>query len=437
MLMKRVFNKKGVALMLVLSAIVVLSTVLVEFAYNTNVNYNLAMNERDRLQSYYLAKSAYSFMLLELKFDRMFRQIVQSQNLSQYLGGAANMPLCQQFPLSTGLIRAVFTGGGLEGLMGGAGGEEDEGEGGEESQIEDKIERLQRSASVSAEKMASEFLEFEGDFDGECIDEGTKINLNGFVGLSKTSAGDGKPSPFDEYKQYLYKFLSDKKYEALFEDSGVQISQIVDNIGDWIDTDGEINEISGRIGGAERSIYDRLGVPYQPRNSKLITLLEAYLIDGVTDLWFPELQENFTIYGDGKINPCTAPREIVESLIVRYIASTPDLPPVRTGDVDEMNRLYDSINTACADSGIGDQAVSKIADALDKAIRGTTDEDQGTGQTGMRGGSTFASYLTSSSRFFTLKLAGQAGDTTVRIKAVLDVENQDPKKWKILYWRIY
>lgn len=92
-----------------------------------------------------------------------------------------------------------------------------------------------------------------------------------------------------------------------------------------------------------------------------------------------------------------------------------------------MNRLYDSINTACADSGIGDQAVSKIADALDKAIRGTTDEDQGTGQTGMRGGSTFASYLTSSSRFFTLKLAGQAGDTTVRIKAVLDVENQDPK----------
>ena len=179
--MKRVFNKKGVALMLVLSAIVVLSTVLVEFAYNTNVNYNLAMNERDRLQSYYLAKSAYSFMLLELKFDRMFRQIVQSQNLSQYLGGAANMPLCQQFPLSTGLIRAVFTGGGLEGLMGGAGGEEDEGEGGEESQIEDKIERLQRSASVSAEKMASEFLEFEGDFDGECIDEGTKINLNGIL----------------------------------------------------------------------------------------------------------------------------------------------------------------------------------------------------------------------------------------------------------------
>ncbi len=299
--MKRLFNKKGVALMLVLSAIVVLSTVLVEFAYNTNVNYNLAMNERDRLQSYYLAKSAYSFMLLELKFDRMFRQIVQSQNLAQYLGGAANMPLCQQFPLSTGLIRAVFTGGGLEGLMGGAGGEEGDTEGGEESQIEDKIESLQRGASVSAEKMASEFLEFEGDFDGECIDEGTKINLNGFAGLSKTSAGDGKPSPFDEYKQYLYKFLSDKKYEALFEDSEVQISQIVDNIGDWIDTDGEINEMSGRSGGAERSIYDRLGVPYQARNSKLITLLEAYLIDGVTDLWFPELQENFTIYGDGKI----------------------------------------------------------------------------------------------------------------------------------------
>ena len=165
--MKAIRNQKGIALMLVLSAIVVLTTMIVEFAYNTNVNYHLSLNERDRLKAYYLAKSAYSFMLLELKFDKQFRRIIESQNLGQYLGETANLPLCQQFPLSTGLIRTIFVGGGMPSEL--FGGEDDgaEGEdGGEEAGGDsDEIEDLQNDVSVSQEKSAKEFLEFEGDFD--------------------------------------------------------------------------------------------------------------------------------------------------------------------------------------------------------------------------------------------------------------------------------
>ena len=50
-------KQSGVALMLVLAALVVLTTMAAEFAYNTNVSYHLALNERDRLKAQYLAQS--------------------------------------------------------------------------------------------------------------------------------------------------------------------------------------------------------------------------------------------------------------------------------------------------------------------------------------------------------------------------------------------
>jgi len=207
---KKINNQHGVALMLVLSAVVMLTTMLIQFAYDTNVQYHLALNGRDRLKAYYLAKSAYSFMLLELKFDKMFQRMVKRRNLSKYIGSAANTPLCQQFPISTGLIRTVFTGGGLEKLMAGASDDV-----GADKAASNKIEKMRHETSVSQEKTAQEFLNFEGDFDAECIDESTKINLNGFYDLSK-KASEGKLSPYDDYKHRLYAFLSKPKYSNLF-----------------------------------------------------------------------------------------------------------------------------------------------------------------------------------------------------------------------------
>lgn len=427
--------------MLVLSAIVMLTTMLVEFAYNTNVHYHLALNERDRLQAYYMARSAYNFMLLELKFDRMFRQIVQSQNLSQYLGDTAKLPLCQQFPMSTGLIRTVFTGGGLAGLMGGGG---EQGATGEDAEkAAEEIEDLRRDVSVSQEKEAAEFLKFEGDFDGECIDEGTKINLNAFSGLRRTPVEEGGISPFDQYKQFLNAFLMKPEFELLFKESDVKQSDVTNNIADWIDPDTEINELGGGGGGAERSLYDKSGVGYSIRNGKLLTLIEAYLIDGVVDDWFAPLEDDFTIYGDGKINICSTGQDVVESLIKRYVTSTPGLPPVRLDDPDELARLVKAVTDVCAGTGTGETMISEIANSLTAAINAQagqpTEPEQQPQATGTSGAQDtgFASYITMDSRYFTLKLAGQVMDTTVRVRAVIDVKEQDPKKWKLLYWRVY
>jgi general secretion pathway protein K len=463
--MKNVFtNKRGVALMLVLSAIVVLTTMVVEFAYNTNVDYHLAQNERDRLKAYYLAKSGYNFMILELKFDKQFKSMIQSQNLAQYLGGAMQMPLCQQFPLSTALIRSVFT-GGMAGLFpqgevqnpkeeGGdeAAAEEAAAAGGEE--LKDKIEDLKKDVSVSQEKNAEEFLKFDGDFDGECEDESTKIDLNSFADLSKTQASTDQLSPFDQYKQFLLNLLAKSQYELLFEASDVKPSDVVDNIADWEDPDVEANRLKGGTVGAERTQYDRMHVPYAVRNRKLLTLLEAYLIDGVVDTWFSELEHLFTVYGDGKINVCTASPDVVESLITRYVTSTPNLPPVRLNDREEMDKLVKSVADGCAMGGEGDELNQNIQKSLNQAL-GVEEEGQGEGAEGgeqpgrgrrgerqgqeRRGAAPtgFAAYIGQGGTFYTLKLTGQYMDSMVRIRTVVDVRNNDPKKWRLLYWRVY
>lgn len=424
---------------MVLSAIVVMTTMAVQFAYDTNVAYHLANNEKDRLKAYYLAKSAYSFMLIELKFDRTFRKVVADQNLGQYLGGNAQLPLCQQFPMSTGLIRAVFTGGGLEALTGG--GEKGAGEEAANAESED-IEEKQKDASISDENMAKEFLGFEGDFDGECVSEDTKINLNGFADLAVASQAEGQASAFDQYKQFLIKFLSRTEFELLFEKAGVKVNDVVGNIGDWIDTNTEVSDVSGRGGGIEKALYERAGARYPVKNGRLTTLLEAYLIDGVVDDWFGPLMDDFTIYGDGKINVCTASQDVVEGLIRRYVDSNPNLPPLRLEDPEEMGKLLKSILDVCATGVTGDQLKTQVASALNTAIGAvSTKQPTQTPQESTGGGAVqpagFEQYIETQQRYFSLKLTGQVADTTVRIKTVLDVKEQDPKKWKMLYWRVY
>src|SRR5690554_2208316 len=60
---------RGVALMLVLITLAILATAVVEFAYNARVNTAMATNERDKLKSYFLAKSGINLSRLLLSFQ--------------------------------------------------------------------------------------------------------------------------------------------------------------------------------------------------------------------------------------------------------------------------------------------------------------------------------------------------------------------------------
>jgi len=413
-------SDKGMALILVLGSIVILTTMAVEFAYNTNVNYHLARNEVDRLKAEYLAKSAFNFMQVELKFDRVFRQIVQSQNLGQYLGGNASLPLCQQFPLSTALIRAVF----MSGEEGGA-----------------LPEEFKGMVSVSAESDAQDFLDFEGDFDGECIDEATKINLNIFSNLDPAQkVGEGY-NQYDSAKIDLANFLGKESYRELFEKAGVKVGDVVRNIADWVDPNEMINEIGGVEAGPEIVLYERTDAKHPIKNGKLTTLDEVYLVDGVIDEWFFPVMKFFTIYGDGAVNICRADILVIQNVIRRYVERNPNLPPIRLDDPETMEKLVAAVSDGCSMGGIGDQQKQQIATSLDAAIGalgGTVERDENQPETPPASGQSILSQMiTSESRFFRLVLTGSVGDISVKINAVLDVGDANPNRWKLLYWRLY
>ncbi len=411
---RRMRNEKGIALILVLSSITILTTMAVEFAYNTNVNYHLARNAVDRLKAIYLAKSAYNFMRVELKFDRVFRQIVQSQNLGQFLGANASLPLCQQFPLSTGLIRAVFMGG--EGGMA-------------------LPEEMQGMISMAAQSEAEEFLNFQGDFDAQCVDESVKINFNQFYGLNPGQrVGEGY-NPYDKLKIDLAKFMARKQYEDLFENADVKVGNVVRNIADWIDSNEMINEIGGAEAGPEMILYERLENRYPIKNSKLSTLDETFLIAGVVDEWFAPMKNLFTIYGAGTINVCNAEELIVREVIRRYVEDNQDLPPVQLDDPETMEKLVAAVYDGCAMGGIGNQQKQQIASSLNAALGALGETEQTGGAASTNSG--FASLISTEPSIFSLKLTGSVGDVSVVIDAVLDVKDANPKRWKLLYWRMY
>jgi general secretion pathway protein K len=429
--MNKLRNQSGVALMIVLSAMVFLTAMAAEFAYNTNVNYNLALNERDRLKAEYLAMSAYQFMLVEMKFDKVFRKVVEQQNLGQFLTGSSGLPLCQQFPLSTQLIRAVFLGvGGEEGMEGAA-----------ESILPEELTEM---ISISQREGAEQFLDFVGDFEGECIDENSKINLNAFAAWRPDKMVTGKLNEYDQYKEFLVKFFSKPEYEELFEKADVKPQDVVRNIADWIDTNERINEPGGVMGGPEDSLYERAEAQYPLKNGKFTTPDEIFLVEGVLDDWFFHFKDRFTIYGDEKVDVCSAESDVVAALIIRYLESKPDAPPLNLGDEETMQKLLDSVANGCMMGGTGDQLKRNISQSLDNAVAelsgrevplpgtpGAQPAQTGSASTG------FGQFISTSSNVFTLKMVGIVGDIAVTIRATINVKDKNPKNWKILYWRVY
>ncbi|HEX5034790.1 MAG TPA: hypothetical protein VFW62_09935, partial [bacterium] len=169
---------RGIALLMVLASLALLSGVVVEFAYNSNVTYNLAMNEKERTQAYYLAQSGLAFTKLVIKYDKEARRLA-SQASSRLGRNFQVEPLYVMIPISSELLRGMASMSNPAASPGG--GEEGEGE-----EAPPPDEKAQALGAFNLQN--SDFLNFEGDFSSEVIEENTKINLNAFLSLAPTDA---------------------------------------------------------------------------------------------------------------------------------------------------------------------------------------------------------------------------------------------------------
>jgi type II secretory pathway component PulK len=327
-------DRRGIALILALVMVVLMTAFAVEFNYNTHVQNLSAYHYRDSTRSYYLAKGGlriYGMLLIfgrQLEGNQMIAAMIQQFGLN--IDGAAM--LCRSVPfLDTAMLRYLTgTGGsvddeekeGLMGLLGLGGDESDETitppplpSASDQAAARDRRERAERERGYidETDEGGSErrrLMDFEGDFKVDCADESSKVDINGF------SSNTWASRPLEQHPtaMMLFGMMSPEEYDPLFEERlKMDRWELIANIKDWVDPD---TQRSGLWGGDEDSLYDDFDPRYRSKNTRFDSLEELRLVAGVNDevyeTWAPSLSVHTKNY---KVNVNSASPQMIRSLI--------------------------------------------------------------------------------------------------------------------------
>jgi len=263
-------NQRGLALLMVLVTVAVLSAIVVDFVFQTRVNAQIAANVRDRTQAYYLARSAMNFSRLILHF--------QGQ-VDKFTGGM--LKLYQLVPIESDLAKALT-----------------QGEVAEAFGMED--------ANLGEVRG---FGEFSGNFYAEIEDEYSKVNINALDSIASIS------SPVCAQ---ILAMISSPRYELMFEEPDADgqyntPADILTAMHDWIDMDTAFDNFNPDVvamdpfsqatvfmpgTAGEDSRYDMLDDAYQNKNDPFFTVDELHMIRGIGDDFMQEFSNKFTVYTD-------------------------------------------------------------------------------------------------------------------------------------------
>ncbi|MBW2699708.1 MAG: general secretion pathway protein GspK [Deltaproteobacteria bacterium] len=266
----RAGQESGMALLMVLITVAVLAAVIVEFAYQTRINVQIAANVRDRTKAYYLARSANNFARLILFF--------QGQ-VDTMTGGT--IKLYQLVPIESDLAKAM-TSGEMGEAFGLKGFNLDTGRG---------------------------FGTFDGNFHAEIEDEYAKININ---------ALDSLPSIASPVSAQILSLINSPRYRTMWEEDDPEgrhttPAEVIMAMHDWIDADNSTDNFRPELvamdpfsqpsifepgTGSEDALYDMLERPYKAKNNPMLTIEELHMVRGVGDDFMQEFSERFTVYTD-------------------------------------------------------------------------------------------------------------------------------------------
>jgi len=263
-------GERGMALLMVLVTIAMLTVAIVEFLHQSRVELQTAANVRDRAKAYYLARSAANFSRLILFFQG------QADRMS---GGT--LKLYQLIPIESDLAKAFTSGefGDAFGL---------------------KPDALDKKRGFGA---------FDGSFSASIEDEYAKINLNSLDSIASIAS----PTVAQ-----LLALIAAPRYQALWEAEDAEgqrntPAEVITAIHDWIDLDNGADVLNpdAVVGdpfsqaavfvpgtGDEDARYDMLRDPYVNRNTPLLTVEELHMVRGVGDDFMDEFGSHFTVYSD-------------------------------------------------------------------------------------------------------------------------------------------
>ena len=247
-------KRRGVALVLVLSAITVLTVMLGEFQDQTSAELGSALSERDALRAEYAAVSAVNLTRLLIAAEPTIRKSLSI--FGMLFGG--KLPQVGVWEYANELLGAF---------------NDKEGE-----------EAFGQLAGVDLS--AGLHLGLEGArFEVDVVDEDSKINLN--------LAARGSAIFSGRLAGLLIGMMAPPRYDPMFEQRGSDgnfndRATICSALIDWVDPDQEIFPCGTDIEtaqqmAAEDSYYQLLNPPYQRKNAAFDSLEELHMVRGISD----------------------------------------------------------------------------------------------------------------------------------------------------------
>lgn len=427
-------SQRGVALIIAVVAITILTVVAMEFAYNTRVDLQLAANQRDELQATYMARSGISLSRLLLRFQKQVDQTPipniggMLSQLTGAAGGAAppggqqpasslNLQLWKLARVDCHMLKGLEAGGASE--------DEDEDRSDAPPPLDDEEGELSAELALGPERRS--FGSFAGCFLATMQDEEEKLNLH------RLNAGSGDALPT---ALRLMDLLGDKRFEFLFsrEDAnGVRVNpqDVLLAIKDWVDEDqvqsalninDPVNPLSAGFSD-ENSPYSRYEPRYEAKNARFDSMDELYRVHGVSDRFMAAFRDRLTVYPDVNSKPNVNTDDPMMMYMAILSAADPARPDPRLRDPVFVQEVITRIRAARAFSfmgmGVADfvSAIEAAGIAVNPALKANVAGNR---------------LLGDKSNTFSIKSVGEAGSVQKTITAVIKLDNG---LGQLLYWR--
>lgn len=266
-------HNKGVALIIVLTSVAILSAFSTELSYRAFIDVRMAKNEERQVQAYFYARSAMEIARLVITSQKFVQQIIGAMT-----GGRMNIRV-EVWPFAAKFVEVFSTGKlAFAGIP---------------------VLDLKDSKGVGVQK--------NGGFKVTVEPEDSKVDINNVIRIT-------------DKRNLVLRML------ALFQVADIEgykpedrkTVELIANIIDWVDPDNSRTDIDtqGHItssAGDEGFAYDKYG--YKVKNAKFDTLSELHLVDGITDEIYCKLAKALTVYKTDKVNVNEADPLLLKALI--------------------------------------------------------------------------------------------------------------------------
>ena len=269
-------TNKGVALLIAIFSIGLMSFFAMEVSYDTNVEYIVASQKINRLRAHYAAKAGVELSLLRIL---LYKKAMAS--FGEQLGeNKAMLDPIWNFPFAWPPSNFI---------------------------PRDNVTTITYETILSAEKEAA----MRATYITSIESEGGKIDIN--------DLGSNIKALRESTRQQILKIFqmeveNNDEFESRWRNTNFE--ELINNITDWIDEDSE-----SLNGGDERSYYQEILKDYNsemiPPNQPFKTLEELHMVSGMKDDFYELLKPRITVYGVKGININFASKDILKSLDVR------------------------------------------------------------------------------------------------------------------------